>query len=164
MIDFSLLTDDDIEDMADQFIAAIKEMEERYKRIQEKAEAMTNQELLTHIRTIIEESNGVFYEYQDDYDLEQTIEWKLHHLLVEAMSEEEELMIEHFTDYDLLTEEQEKSFMFARSDLYPFTLDDCYYVAYVAYGQGESFYCIDLVNKEEARYIKQYVDLNFIKE
>lgn len=164
MIDFSLLTDDDIKDMADQFITAVKEMEERYAGIQERADAMTNQELFTHIRTIIEECNGVFYEYQDDYDLEQTIEWKLHHLLVEAMSEEEELMIEHFTDYDLLTEEQEKSFMFARSDLYPFTLDDCYYVAYAAYGQGESFYCINLVNKEEARYIKQYVDLNFIKE
>lgn len=158
------LTEQDFEEMINSFMDELRLLEEQEEEIQNKADAMTDDELYAHIKEIIDDYNGSFGDYRDDYLLEQTVERKLIDTLEEAMMVENELRVKAFVDLEVMTSEQAEDYMFANSNLHPFTLDNHFYVAYAVYGQGERFFVIKQVDKEKATYIKQYVDLNKLKE
>lgn len=157
------LTEKDWEEIAESLRSELKLLAEEYEEIQNKADAMEDNDLYAHLKEIIDERNGSFWDYRDDYLLEQTVERKLIDKLEEAMMVENQLKVTAFVDLDLMTQEQARDYMFADSNLHPFTLDDHFYVGYAVYGQGERFFVLKEVNKEDATYIKQYVDLNNLK-
>lgn len=158
------LTEIDFEELMDSFMEELKVLEEQHEEIQDMADAMTDSELYAHLKEIIDESNGSFWDYRDDYLLEQAVERKLIDILEESMMIDGQLKVTAFVDLDLMTEEQAEGYMFANSNLHPFRLDDKFYVGYAVYGQGERFFVMKEVSKEEATYIKQYVDLNSLKD
>lgn len=155
--------DELVKDMVEIFKSKIIALNEHYEEIEKVADEMSNKELYEHINTIINECGGVFWEYKDDYFLEQVIEYKFMNLL-ENPIELENRNLENCVDLEKMTKEQSKEYMFADSSLHPFTIDDKHFVAYHVYGQGESFLNLKEVDKESAKYIVEYVDMNFIKK
>lgn len=147
-------------DIAESFKAEIIALNEHHEKIEKCADEMSNKELYEHINSIINEYGGVFWDYKDDYFLEQVVEHKFMKLLENTM-ELENSNLESCIDFEKMTEEQSEKYMFANSPLYPFTIDDKHFVAYHVYGQGESFLKLKEVEKESAKYITKYIDMNF---
>lgn len=166
---FGNMSDEEMNELAkemvesESFKSRIAELNKHYEEVEKVADGMNNKELYEHINTIINECYGVFWEYKDDYVLEQAVEYKFMNLLENKM-ELEDNNLEKYIDLEKMTEEQSKEYMFAGSPLHPFTLDDKHFVAYHIYGQGESFLKLKEIEKESAKYIVEYVDMNFIKD
>ena len=164
---FGDMSDEEMNELAKEmvksFMSEIIELNEHYEKIEKVADEMNNKELYEHINTIINECGGVFWDYKDDYFLEQVVEHKFMKLLENTM-EVENSNLESCIDFEEMTEEQSEEYMFANSPLYPFTIDDKHFVAYHEAGQGESFLKLKEVEKESAKYIVEYVDMNFIKD
>lgn len=157
MVDLSILTDEDLKAMGEEFSKILDELTEQHEEIQAQADAMSDEILYSHLRNIIDNCRGVLWNYQDDYILEQAVKEKLIQVLEERIPD-----IKDYVDYELLTDEQSKDYIFAQTDPQPFVLEGEHYVAFEAYGQGETVYCINKVNKEECAYLKKYADLNFL--
>lgn len=155
--------DELVKDMIESFKSEMIALNEHHEKIKKTADEMSNKELYEHINTIINERGGVFWEYKDDYFLEQVVEHKFMKLLENAI-ELENSNLESCMDFEKMTEEQSEEYMFANSPLYPFTIDDKHFVAYHVYGQGESFLKLKEVDKESAKYVTKYADISFIKD
>lgn len=149
-----------LEDMVESFKSEMIALNEYHEKIEKVADEMSNKELYEHIKTIMNEYGGVFWDYKDDYFLEQVVEHKFMKLLENAI-ELENSNLESCMDFEKMTEEQSEEYMFANSPLYPFTIDDKHFVAYHVYGQGEGFLKLKEVDKESAKYITKYIDMNF---
>lgn len=152
-----------VKDMVESFKSEMIALNEHNEKIEKVADEMSNKELHEHINTIINEYGGVFWDYKDDYFLEQVVEHKFMKLLENTM-ELENSNLESCIDFEKMTEEQSEKYMFANSPLYPFTIDDKHFVAYHVYGQGESFLKLKEVDKESAKYVTKYIDMNFNKD
>lgn len=152
-----------VKDMVESFKSEMIALNEYHEKIEKVADEMSNKELYEHINTIINEYGGVFWDYKDDYFLEQVVEHKFMKLLKNAI-ELENSNLESCMDFEKMTEEQSEEYMFANSPLYPFIIDDKHFVAYNVYGQGESFLKLKEIDKESAKYVAKYADINFIKD
>lgn len=155
--------DELVEEMIESFKSELIALNEYHEKIEKTADEMSNKELYEHISTIINERGGVFWEYKDDYFLEQVVEYKFMKLLENTIGPENnnKSYLESFVNFEKMTEEQSEEYMFADSPLYPFTLDNKYFVACNIYGQGESFLELKEVDKESAKYVTKYIDMNF---
>lgn len=162
-IRLTMPTEEQMEEMAEEFIKVMEGLKKEEELVDKEAREMSGKELNLHIEKILETNNGSFWEYEEDYHLEQVVAAKMRMILRGILNYDEEINKQDYLDFDLITKEQSLEYMFADSVLLPFTLNDKYYVAYDVYGQGEGFFNIDEVNKEESEYILDYADINYIK-
>lgn len=151
-----------LESLIEKYQEEIKILKQKEEKIKVNANEMSNKELYEHLITIVNQNGGILWEYKDDYVLEKTVEYKLINTLKDLI-EVQSGVSEKYLDFEKMTIKQSEDYWFASSPLHPFTLDGRFFVAFYISGQGETFLEIKEVEKENAKYILKYADLNFIK-